>query len=177
MSTGAPGFHCQGEDEQAGLSMPSRLVSFFNFGRSTCSRGADIARVWHEEGKGREELLPRLEQTLQAAGMRVTRDDGWQSYDLRISRGPWVYSNLLTVTEYHENGAALTRVRSTPRATGASVIALLGLAVSLAWGGHIVLAALVPVAVIISAICSGSWLRAEIAKAAGEMGGTMKDLE
>lgn len=84
----------------------------------------DLLRLWHDAGTGRESLLPALEAAFLKQGFRVTRDDGWRCYDLRIWAGPWVLHDLLTVTEYHENGATLTRIRATPRVTGKAAVAV-----------------------------------------------------
>jgi len=127
------------------------------------SQRRDLLQLWHEQGAGREELLPLLEKLLLEKGCRVLRDDGWRGYDLRIRCGRWLLSDLLTVTEYREDGATLTRVRITARPTQ--------LAVALAAGGGAVLGAVTvgwgPVESML--LTMGVWVIASVAAMLAEM--------
>ena len=95
--------------------------------------GKDLTRLWHEDGLGREALLSLVESAFLEEGYHVVRDDGWHPYDLRIAKGPWLQCDLLTVTEYHDNGAALTRIRLKVRATRFALVLCLATALSFVW--------------------------------------------
>ena len=123
----------------------------------------DFLQLWHDNGIGREVLLPGVESALRDLGCRVTRDDGWRSYDLRIGRGRWVCCDLVTVTEYHENGATLTRVRAIAQPTRPAVVTVLvgaaALSAATLAGGFASL--VVPVIATWSVLC-GAWIFREV---------------
>ncbi|MEM7147868.1 MAG: glycosyltransferase [Verrucomicrobiota bacterium] len=91
-------------------------------------------RFWNRRGVTRDRLLAALPEWvagLMGGGFVANAGMGWERWDLEISRPgfPWVV-RVLTVTEYHEGGDRLTRVKSTAVPTSFLVqVSLLFLAV------------------------------------------------
>lgn len=70
---------------------------------------------WSELGATRETLLVHLIEVLKASGTEVQTDTGWRRHDLEgPPSSPLTYS-ILTMTEYHESGRTLTRIRARVR--------------------------------------------------------------
>jgi len=141
--------------------------SRFGTGRRLAPRPKEMATVWNPEGLGRNQLLPMLEQQLRSQGIGVVRDDGWQPFDLRVREGWWRVHDLLTVTEYHENGAAMTRIGVGSRySVGAVLIAFCVLLLLAVVGYTIAALALLPVvAAGIAFAPTGTALRQQIESA------------
>jgi len=68
-------------------------------------------KFWSEEGYGRERLLPGVIQSLEDEGWNYSTDTGWKRWDVQIYGSFWWGIRLLSVTEYHAGGKALTRIR------------------------------------------------------------------
>ncbi|MCB1065043.1 MAG: glycosyltransferase, partial [Verrucomicrobiae bacterium] len=68
-------------------------------------------RIWSETGIGRDDLLSAIENACRELGWQVDAPENEALQDLVITTPHGGQHRLLTVTEYHENGACLTRVR------------------------------------------------------------------
>ncbi len=100
------------DHDGASRRWPFKRVSNFNF--------------WHERGGDRHELLRIMRQAL----VEATADDGWRDWDLETPAGPWWRARYATVTEYHEDGKTLTKVRMASRLTRAGFCLLAGVALA-----------------------------------------------
>lgn len=89
--------------------MPSPAVR----GRKAVS---EIA-LWSEHGRGRDLLLEAVCEELQGAGWKLRPGNEWEPWDFEVCRSRWWSVRCTTVTETHEQGRRLTRVRLSTRAT------------------------------------------------------------
>ena len=77
---------------------------------------------WSPTGQDREGLLAALETALTQARIPHLSDDGWRNWDLEMQPNFFWAVRLTTVTEYHQKGATLTRLRLATRATVANLL-------------------------------------------------------
>lgn len=101
---------------------------------------------WSEQGQGRDGLLARLRELLEAELHSVRGDEGWRRFDLEVEPQAEVSTAFLTVTEHHGGARCLTRVRSLLRLQPAAILAGMGIAGLLAladprWAGLLALLA------------------------------------
>ncbi len=79
-------------------------------------------KFWTEDGRGRDELLAAVLQSLEEEGWRYSTDTGWADWDVQIYGNLWWIIKLRTVTEYHGGPKCLTRVRLGYRAVVTTVL-------------------------------------------------------
>lgn len=66
---------------------------------------------WNEQGVGRDALLESMRDVMQKSGLGIKEDDGWRRMDLEAPGNSWFSTAIITVSEYHEGGCCLTRIR------------------------------------------------------------------
>jgi hypothetical protein len=81
---------------------------------------------WSEEGREKEDILQGMIDFLMPRKYFITIDQGWNDWDLKISRGVWSRAHVKVCSENHGGNKRCMRIRCSLRLSKPAVLALSG---------------------------------------------------